>query len=98
MSNDAKKAMVRMRFQLSWEENPLLTQELIGARAGRSRHARLLTLASLGLMAERQMGSVDGTRGVAKPSEPRKRKGSGSGQFSDNEIAELEGSFGGGEE
>ena len=43
---------VRLGFQLLASDNPLLVAELLKVRKGRSRHARLVTLATIGLLLE----------------------------------------------
>ena len=43
---------VRLGFQLLASDNPLLVAELLKVRKGRSRHARLVTLATIGLLME----------------------------------------------
>lgn len=43
---------VRLNFQLCASDNPLLVAELLGLRKGKLRHARLVTLATIGLLTE----------------------------------------------
>jgi hypothetical protein len=46
---------VRLSFQLFTSDNPLLVADLLGVRKGRLRHARLVTLATLGLITEQRL-------------------------------------------
>ena len=46
---------VRLSFQLFASDNPLLVADLLRVRKGRLRHARLVTLATLGLIIETRM-------------------------------------------
>ena len=46
------EAVVRVNFQVALSVNPLLASDLKRFTLGRSRHARLLTLAMIGLMSE----------------------------------------------
>ena len=46
---------VLLTFQLLASDNPLLVAELLKSRKGKLRHARLTTLATIGLMTERQV-------------------------------------------
>ena len=46
---------VRLTFQLLASDNPLLVAELLKSRKGKLRHARLATLATIGLMTELQV-------------------------------------------
>ena len=46
---------VRLTFQLLASDNPLLVAELLKSRKGKLRHARLATLATIGLMTELQL-------------------------------------------
>jgi hypothetical protein len=45
---------VHLTFQLLASDNPLLVAELLKSRKGKLRHARLATLATIGLMTELQ--------------------------------------------
>jgi len=47
---DARR--VRLNFRLGVSENPLLVGDLLGLPKGKLRHARLVTLATIGLLAE----------------------------------------------
>ena len=47
---DARR--VRLNFRLGASENPLLVGDLLGLPKGKLRHARLVTLATIGLLAE----------------------------------------------
>jgi hypothetical protein len=47
------EAVVRVNFQVAVSVNPLLASDLKRFTLGRSRHARLLALAMIGLMSER---------------------------------------------
>jgi hypothetical protein len=49
----AAEAVVRVNFQVAVSVNPLLASDLKRFTLGRSRHARLLALAMIGLMSER---------------------------------------------
>jgi len=55
---DHPEPEVRINFKLSRHESPLLMEELLKSRKGRSRHARLVTLASIGLIAEKGVSKV----------------------------------------
>ena len=46
---------VYLTFQLLASDNPLLVAELLKSRKGKLRHARLATLATIGLMTELQV-------------------------------------------
>ncbi len=46
---------VFLAFQLLASDNPLLVAELLRSRKGKLRHARLATLATIGLMTELQV-------------------------------------------
>lgn len=46
---------VRLNFQLSASENPLLVHNLLDVPKGKLRHARLTTLATIGLLAETRL-------------------------------------------
>jgi hypothetical protein len=46
------ETVVRVNFQVALSVNPLLASDLKRFTLGRSRHARLLTLAMMGLMSE----------------------------------------------
>ena len=46
---------VLLTFQLLASDNPLLVAELLKSRKGKLRHARLTTLATIGLMTELQV-------------------------------------------
>jgi hypothetical protein len=50
---------VRVNFQVASEVNPLLAKDLTRFAPGKSRHARLLTLMTLGLLREAEMLSGD---------------------------------------
>ena len=50
---------VRVNFQVASEVNPLLAKDLTRFAPGKSRHARLLTLMTLGLLREAEMLSAD---------------------------------------
>jgi hypothetical protein len=50
---------VRVNFQVTIGVNPLLAKDLMRFAPGRSRHARLLTLITLGLLRETQMLNND---------------------------------------
>ena len=54
---DARR--VRLNFQLCASENPLLVGNLLGLPKGKLRHARLVTLATIGLLIESQVGAGD---------------------------------------
>ena len=47
------EAVVRVNFQVAVSVNPLLASDLKRFTLGRSRHARLLALAMIGLLSER---------------------------------------------
>ena len=47
------EGVVRVNFQVALSVNPLLASDLKRFTLGRSRHARLLALAMIGLMSER---------------------------------------------
>jgi hypothetical protein len=47
------ETVVRVNFQVAVSVNPLLASDLKRFTLGRSRHARLLALAMIGLMSER---------------------------------------------
>jgi hypothetical protein len=49
---DARR--VRLNFRLSASENRLLVGDLLGQPKGKLRHARLVTLATIGLLTESQ--------------------------------------------
>ena len=53
LSGDAARR-VRLNFRLCASENPLLVGDLLGLPKGKLRHARLVTLATIGLLAESQ--------------------------------------------
>ena len=46
---------VRLGFQLFASDNPLLVAELLKLSKGKLRHARLVTLATIGLLMERRV-------------------------------------------
>ena len=46
---------VRLGFQLFASDNPLLVAELLKLPKGKLRHARLVTLATIGLLMERRV-------------------------------------------
>ena len=46
---------VRLGFQLFVSDNPLLVAELLKLPKGKLRHARLVTLATIGLLMERRV-------------------------------------------
>jgi len=46
---------VRLNFQLFAPDNPLLVADLLNFRKGKLRHARLVTLATIGLLMERRV-------------------------------------------
>jgi len=48
-------ARVRLNFQLSASENPLLVHSLLDVPKGKLRHARLTTLATIGLLTETRL-------------------------------------------
>lgn len=50
---------VRVNFQVASEVNPLLARDLMRFAPGKPRHARLLTLMTLGLLREGEMLSGD---------------------------------------
>jgi hypothetical protein len=50
---------VRVNFQVAAEVNPLLARDLMRFAPGKARHARLLTLMTLGLLGEMEMLSGD---------------------------------------
>jgi hypothetical protein len=45
---------VRLGFQLFASDNPLLVADLLNFHKGKLRHARLVTLATIGLLMERR--------------------------------------------
>jgi hypothetical protein len=51
----AADRQVYLTFQLLASDNPLLVAELLKSRKGKLRHARLATLATIGLMTELQV-------------------------------------------
>jgi hypothetical protein len=85
---------VRINFKLSRDESPLLTEELLKSRKGRSRHARLVTLASIGLVAEKGALKRDGAL-LADPSTNKAATHAGSAtdayqrQLDDEDIERL---------
>jgi hypothetical protein len=52
---NADEKGVRLSFQLFASDNALLVTDLLNVRKGKLRHARLVTLATLGLMVERRI-------------------------------------------
>lgn len=50
--SDEDARRVRLNFRLGASENPLLVGDLLGLPKGKLRHARLVTLATIGLLAE----------------------------------------------
>src|SRR5437870_6326039 len=50
---------VRVNFRVAADVNPLLAKDLMRFAPGKSRHARLLTLMTLGLLREAEMLSAD---------------------------------------
>lgn len=63
---------VRVNVQVASEVNPLLAKDLMRFAPGKPRHARLLTLMTLGLLREAEMLSCDDPRhsNVNADSEP----------------------------
>ena len=59
---------VRLSFQLFASDNALLVAHLLNVRKGKPRHARLVTLATMGLMMELRI-----TAGEAPPASPIKQ-------------------------
>ena len=59
---------IRANFQVAKSVNPLLAQDLEKFRLGRSRHARLMALATVGLLMEKAM--LNGGQNVAAESGP----------------------------
>ena len=60
---------VYLTFQLLASDNPLLVAELLKSRKGKLRHARLATLATIGLMTELRViaGEPLATHGAQRP-------------------------------
>jgi hypothetical protein len=50
---------VRLNLQVFASENPLLVLELLKLRKGKLRHARLVTLATIGLLTEWRIAAGD---------------------------------------
>jgi hypothetical protein len=93
-----ENVVLRMRFNISRDESPLLAAALISAKQGKTRHVRLLTLASMGLMVERQM--TDGYKlgpvmGDSKAIGQGDASSAGGRLLSDDDVEDLEDSFGG---
>ena len=55
LSANKGEQQVRLGFQLFASDNPLLVAELLKLPKGRLRHARLVTLATIGLLMERRV-------------------------------------------
>ena len=54
---DEDEKRVRLNFQLCASDNPLLVAELLSLRKGKLRHARLVTLATIGLLTESRVAA-----------------------------------------
>ena len=52
LSANKDEQQVRLGFQLFASDNPLLVADLLKLRKGKLRHARLVTLATIGLLVE----------------------------------------------
>jgi hypothetical protein len=55
LSANKDEQQVRLGFQLFASDNPLLVAELLKLPKGKLRHARLVTLATIGLLTERRV-------------------------------------------
>jgi len=68
---------VRLTFQLLASDNPLLVAELLKSRKGKLRHARLTTLATIGLMTELRViaGEPFATHGLQRCGVPEHGNG-----------------------
>jgi hypothetical protein len=88
---------LRLTIKLYQDEYPLLQEDLLRARKGQRRTARLATLASIGLLAERNAMGRDAAHLdlFAQPASaltanvPRGADELGEGALSDEDIASL---------
>ena len=55
LNGNKGEQQVRLGFQLFASDNPLLVAELLKLPKGKLRHARLVTLATIGLLMERRV-------------------------------------------
>lgn len=74
--SDEDARRVRLNFQLCASENPLLVGNLLGLRKGKQRHARLVTLATIGLLIESRISAGE-TLPVAAVGNPIIRRPNG---------------------
>lgn len=58
-SGNKDEKQVRLNFQLFSSDNALLVADLLNCTKGSSRHARLATLATIGLLTERRAVGSD---------------------------------------
>jgi hypothetical protein len=63
-STNTGEQQVRLGFQLFASDNPLLVADLLKLRKGKLRHARLVTLATIGLLVESRFTSANDTSSV----------------------------------
>ena len=63
-SSSTGEQQVRLGFQLFASDNPLLVADLLKLRKGKLRHARLVTLATIGLLVESRFTAANDTSSV----------------------------------
>ncbi|HTR24392.1 MAG TPA: hypothetical protein VMI10_10435 [Terriglobales bacterium] len=86
------ETVVRVNFQVALSVNPLLASDLQRFTLGRSRHARLLTLAMLGLLSETRTlngGSLLPNLNEAGRDTAGARTGGQKTRLSDHDFADI---------
>jgi hypothetical protein len=80
---------VRVNFRVALSVNPLLASDLKRFTLGRSRHARLLTLALIGLLSEtKTLNGGSPAPNEARPTPERPRDGT-KGALSEHDFADI---------
>jgi hypothetical protein len=84
---------IRLNFKLGDDGNPLLTRDLRRFPKGRARHRRLLTLATIGLMAEETLlrGAVQRPAEENPPRPPAENQEAHLEMLSDARLEAIEG-------
>lgn len=97
LTKQLSPAVLRLTIKLYQDEYPLLLEDLLKARKGQRRTARLATLASIGLLAERNVLGMNATHvHLPAPSanpiaaEDARARGDGvEGGLSDEDLASV---------
>jgi len=83
--------VVRVNFQVALSVNPLLASDLQRFTLGRSRHARLLTLAMIGLMSEtKKLDGESSLSGMVEAGKDKSEAPDGSKpRLNDHDFAQI---------